>query len=112
MTGVIAVLASGGEFSLSITPTSQTRVGVTASFRFGYEDVNVVGAISPTYLWSIVSPDPIGIWTIFSGQGTNSAVFDVAGASPGDVVYCFANCAVTSAGKTKNISAYLQYTRS
>lgn len=109
MSGILALLAAGGGFTLTIAPSSQTSAGTTTTYTFAAEVVTVVGGSSPSYVWS-VSGGVIGTWSILSGQGTASCVFRVQNMSPGFDDSATASCTVTSAGVSKTISAQLNYT--
>lgn len=108
MSGVLALLAAGGGFTLSISPSMQAASGTTQIYTFAAETVTVGGAVSPTYVWSMTG-GAAATWIILSGQGTASCVVKVSNMLNGLDDNVTLTCTVTSSGVTKTISAFLSY---
>jgi hypothetical protein len=71
---------------------------------------NVSGGTPTSYVWSIVNP-VVGVWEIYSGQGTNTGRVRVMSMPEGETAECLFKCTVTVAGFTFSDEAYTAYTR-
>ncbi len=109
MSGILALVAAGGGFTLAISPGDQYRSGTTQIYTFTAETVTVTGGVSPSYNWSFIGGTS-GTWQIFSGQGTASCTIKVSNMSAGLDGNILLTCTVVCAGVAKDISTTLSYT--
>lgn len=81
----------------AITPSSQSLGGTLAGQTFSPSSLTVTGGGTPTYVWSFPSSGP-GTWSVFSGQGTDTATARVTSAPDGAQSAATFRCTVTVDG--------------
>lgn len=107
----------GGTLSLSVSPTSISKVGSPTTFTTGYITVTPSGGLAPySYVWSIVSSDPGPTFTL-TAPGYASTKVSGTGFPLTDTPYnCTIHCVVTDSlgvtATTDNVVATLTYSPS
>lgn len=109
MSGIhLQALAIDG-IRLSAFPDFVNALGAASDHTFTGVTISAVNGVPAGYTWSVISQSG-GTFTIFSGQGTATAVARVTGVLPATTATATLRCAVDiGAGSIVNVDVPLSY---
>lgn len=112
LSGAISMSQFYGTATVTVSalfPGDNSAIGTTPFF-FPAESVTTTGIIT-SYTWSISNPLGNGVWTVFSGQGTASAVIRISSMAVGQTAQCTVTLTVAAAGGPYTRTCTLDYER-
>ena len=109
MSGALSVLLSSvPAATVTVAPLSIDASGAATFYTFASCTITVAGGVPSSYLWTFDDPQ-FGFWSVFSGQGTATAVARVAAVLGQDTATAGFMCAVVIGSQTYYRTASLSF---